>query len=181
MVQDGVLLPPARAAAVLPDGFLVRHADVDECGPGEDLLMKAFEGMGNAPLPPPGELDQRRLPGVIRRVACDLFPVLEIDPLEIQVPHEFVLEPVFLVGPEPRAAGPGEYVVGFKRFPHVEEIVKFLEIADAKSLEPRPRIAVLQEIDDLRFPGGGPACQYQDGEVALFHGMLRLSVKEPVR
>jgi hypothetical protein len=88
--------------------------------------------------PPAGKLDQSSSSSrVIRRVACDLLPVFEIDPLEIQVPHEFVLEPVFLVGPEPRAAGPGEYVVGLKRFPHVEEIVKFLEIADAKSLEPR--------------------------------------------
>ena len=118
--------------------------------------MEAFEGMGNAPFSSAGKLDQGRLPAVIRRIACDLLPVFEIDTLEIQVPHEFVFEPVFLVGPQPRATGPGEDVVGLKCFPHVEEIVKFLEITDAISLEARLRVTVLQEIDNLRFSGRGP-------------------------
>jgi hypothetical protein len=60
-------------------------------------------------------------------------------------------------------------VIEFERFPHVKEIIQFVEIGYVEPLEAHNRVALLQKINDLRLARCGPARKNQNGEMVV-HG-----------
>jgi len=61
---------------------------------------------------------------VVGGVARKLLPILEVDPLDVEVPDKRIVEPVLLVGPDTGLAVPRENIVDFECLPDVDEIIE---------------------------------------------------------
>ena len=164
-------VPFAHADDFCVTDSLIRNSDVHQGRLPQNILVEVRERFMDAVVPSPREFDKRRHLLVIGRIARELLAVLEADALDVEVPDELVLEPVFLVGPLPRFAMFREDVVRLESLPHIDEIVEFLKIADMILLNSMARIGFLQEIDDLRFAGRGTSGDDEDRKTVVVHGM----------
>ena len=73
--------------------------------------MEIIERSRNATISAPGKLNQGCLLNMIVLIAGYLFPVFQVNPFNVQVPDEVILEPVFLISPQTRFAIPRQNII----------------------------------------------------------------------
>ena len=90
----------------------------------------------------PRKLHKSRHPIVVAGIPHEFFPVIQREPLHVEIPDVKIFEPVLLIAPHALPAHLRHQVVEFERLPDIEEVVELLEIGDMVLLQPDDRVAL---------------------------------------